>query len=203
MWSFVTKRDCGSRIGEKRTILASRNYWTAPYLISVLKTLIKENKIFHDVRISVDLADSAIRYRGIFEGWKVGCITYVKIYIKKGLIPWTEIIMGDECSIWVAKHIFPRTLWFLRNWQGLYPLGPNKCYPVALLYDIKFGITFLSFIYNPSQYISEKLYFFFILPIITICFTCGETKSLSNIKISQNIMTRIVWKAFFCILCLN
>ena len=122
---------------------------------------------------------------------------------KKGLIPWTEIIMGDECSIWVAKHIFPRTLWFLRNWQGLYPLGPNKCYPIALLYDIKFGITFLSFIYNPSQYISEELYFFFILPIITICFTCGETKSLSNIKISQNIMTRIVWKAFFCILCLN
>ena len=31
-----------------------------------------------------------------------------------------------------------------------------------------------------------------LLPIITIHFTYGDTKILSNIKVSQNIMTRIV-----------
>ena len=31
-----------------------------------------------------------------------------------------------------------------------------------------------------------------LLLIITIRFTCGDTKILSNIKMSQNIMTRIV-----------
>ena len=81
---FVTKRDGGSWVGQKRVILASRIYWTTPYLISVLKTLIKENKFFEDLRISADLADSALGYRGIFEGWKVGCTTYLKIYIKMG-----------------------------------------------------------------------------------------------------------------------
>ena len=56
--------------------------WTAPYSSSVLKILRKENKFFQDLRISADLADSALEYRGIFEGWKVGWITYLKIYIK-------------------------------------------------------------------------------------------------------------------------
>ena len=51
-------------------------------IFGVLKTLIKENKFFEDLRISADLADSALGYRGIFEGWKVGCTTYLKIYIK-------------------------------------------------------------------------------------------------------------------------
>ena len=33
--------------------------------------------------------------------------------------------------------------------------------------------------------------------MITIRFTCGDTKILSNIKMSQNIMTRIVEKLVF------
>ena len=82
LWSFVTKRDGGWWVGQKRVILASRNYWTAPYLSSVLKILRKENKIFQNLRTSGVLADSALGYRGIFEGWKVWCITYLKIYIK-------------------------------------------------------------------------------------------------------------------------
>ena len=52
------------------------------YFSSVFKILRKENKIFQDLRISVDLADSALGYRGIFEGGKVGYITYLDIYIK-------------------------------------------------------------------------------------------------------------------------
>ena len=51
-------------------------------LSSVFNILRKENKIFQDLRISTDFADSALGYRGIFEGWKVGCITYLEIYIK-------------------------------------------------------------------------------------------------------------------------
>ena len=49
-------------------VLAPRNYWTVPYLSSVFKILRKENKIFQDLRISADLADSALGYREIFEG---------------------------------------------------------------------------------------------------------------------------------------
>ena len=78
----MTKRDGGWWVGQKRVILASRNYRTVPYLSSVFKILRKENKIFQDLRISADLADFVLEYRGIFEGWKVGCITYLKIYIK-------------------------------------------------------------------------------------------------------------------------
>ena len=33
-----------------------------------------------------------------------------------------------------------------------------------------------------------------LLLIITICFTCGDNKISSNIKMSQNIMTNIVWE---------
>ena len=111
---------------------------------SVFKILRKENKISQDLRISADLIDSALGYRGIFEGWKVGCITYLKIYIKiKVNIPRTEVIMGDEGLTWAAKHIF---LCFSWNRHGLYSLGPNKCYTIALLHDIKFGITLLCFI---------------------------------------------------------
>ena len=54
----------------------------APYLSSIFKILRKENKILQDLRIFADLTDSALGYRGIFEGWKVGCITYLKIYVK-------------------------------------------------------------------------------------------------------------------------
>ena len=82
LWSFVTKCDGGWWVGQKRVILASRNYWTFPYLSSVFKILRKENKIFQDLRISTDLADFVLECRGIFEGWKVGCITYLKIYIE-------------------------------------------------------------------------------------------------------------------------
>ena len=42
-----------------------------------------------------------------------------------------------------------------------------------------------------------------LLLIITIRFICSDTRPLSNMKMSQNIMTRIVWKIFFCFLCLN
>ena len=42
-----------------------------------------------------------------------------------------------------------------------------------------------------------------LLLTITVRFSCGDTKILSNIKISQNIITRIVWKIFFCFLSLN
>ena len=42
-----------------------------------------------------------------------------------------------------------------------------------------------------------------LLLIITIRFSCSDTKTLPNIKMSQNITTRIVWKIFFCFLCLN
>ena len=66
----------------KRVSLSVTNYWTAPYLSHVFKVLRKENKICQDLKISVDLADSAFEYRRIFEGWKAGCITYLKIYIK-------------------------------------------------------------------------------------------------------------------------
>ena len=52
------------------------------YLSSVFKIWRKEYKLFQDLRIFADLADSALGYRGIFEGWKVGCITYLEIYIK-------------------------------------------------------------------------------------------------------------------------
>ena len=122
----------------------SGNYWTAPNLSSIFKILRKESKIFQDLSISADLADSALGYPGIFEGWKVGCITYLKIYIKiKVNIPRTEVIMGDEGLTWAAKHIF---LCFSWNRHGLYSLGPNKCYTIALLHDIKFGITLLCFI---------------------------------------------------------
>ena len=51
-------------------------------LSSVIKILRKKNKIFQDLRILADLADSALGYRGIFEGRKIGYITYLKIYIK-------------------------------------------------------------------------------------------------------------------------
>ena len=51
------------------------------YISSVIKILRKEHKIFQYLRISADLADSALRYRGIF-GRKVRYITYLKIYIK-------------------------------------------------------------------------------------------------------------------------
>ena len=51
--------------------------------------------------------------------------------------------------------------------------------------------------YWSSSYISCLLW------IITIRFTSGDTKILSNIKMSQNNMTRVVWKNFFCFLCLN
>ena len=141
--SGTTKRDGRWWVGQKRVILASRNYWTAPYLNSVFKILRKENKISQDLRISADLIDSALGSRWIFEGWKVRCITYLKIYIKiKVNIPRTEIIMGDESLIW-AKHIFLSFSW---NRYGLYSLGPNKWYTIALLHDIKFGITLLCFI---------------------------------------------------------
>ena len=141
--SGTTKRDGRWWVGQKRVILASRNYWTAPYLNSVFKILRKENKISQDLRISADLIDSALGSRWIFEGWKVKCITYLKIYIKiKVNIPRTEIIMGDESLIW-AKHIFLSFSW---NRYGLYSLGPNKWYTIALLHDIKFGITLLCFI---------------------------------------------------------
>ena len=36
------------------------------------------------------------------------------------------------------------------------------------------------------------LYILYFLRIITIRFTCGDTKILANIKMSQNILTRIV-----------
>ena len=42
-----------------------------------------------------------------------------------------------------------------------------------------------------------------LLLIVRIGFSCSDTKTLSNIKMSQSIMTRIVWKIFFCFLCLN
>ena len=142
--SGATKRDGRWWVGQKRVILASRNYWTAPYLNSVFKILRKENKISQDLRISADLIDSALGCRWVFEGWKVGFITYLKIYIEiKVNIPRTEVIMGDESLIWAAKHIF---LCFSWNRHGLYSLGPNKCYTIALLHDIKLGITLLYFI---------------------------------------------------------
>ena len=72
----------GGGVGQKRVILASRNYWTTLYLRSAFKILRKENKIFQDLRISADLADSALEYRGMFEGWMVECITDLKTYIK-------------------------------------------------------------------------------------------------------------------------
>ena len=142
--SGATKRDGRWWVGQKRVILASRNYWTAPDLNSVFKVLRKENKISQDLRISADLIDSALGCRWAFEGWKVGCITYLKIYSKiKVNIPRTEVIMRDESLIWAAKHIF---LCFSWNRHGLYSLGPNKCYTIALLHDIKLGITLLYFI---------------------------------------------------------
>ena len=78
----MTKRDGVWWVDQKRVILASSNYCTGPHLSSVFKILRKENKILQDLRISADLADSTLRCLGIFEGWKVGCITFLKIYIK-------------------------------------------------------------------------------------------------------------------------
>ena len=82
LWSFIMKPDDGWWVGQKRVILASHNNWTNPYLSGAFKILRKENKIFEDLRIPTDLTDSALGNCGIFEGWKVGCITYLKTYIK-------------------------------------------------------------------------------------------------------------------------
>ena len=49
--------------------------------------------------------------------------------------------------IWAVNHIFPQVLWFSRNQHGLCSLGSNKGYTIALLYDIKFGITLLCFVW--------------------------------------------------------
>ena len=75
-------------------------------LSSAFKILRQENKIFQDLTISADLADSALGYRGIFEVRKVECITYLKIYIKTRVIPWTEIIMRRAFDLRRKAH-FP------------------------------------------------------------------------------------------------
>ena len=136
----------GGGVGQKRVILASRNYWTTLYLRSAFKILRKENKIFQDLRISADLADSALEYRGIFESWKVGCITYLKIYItiKVNTMDWDyngrrAFDLSGKAHFSADSVIFTKSTW-------LYSLGPNKYYTIALLYDIKFGITVLCFI---------------------------------------------------------
>ena len=43
-------------------------------------------------------------------------------------------------------HFSADSVIFVESAWPLYSLGPNKCYTIALLYDIKFGITFLCFI---------------------------------------------------------
>ena len=49
----------------------------------------------------------------------------------------------------------------------------------------------------------DNSYILCLLLIITKRFTCCDTEILSNIKMSQNIMARIVSKIFFWLLCLN
>ena len=60
--------------------------------------------------MSADLADSASGYREIFEGGRLDVLLIWKFMSKQGLIPWTEIIVGGESLIWVAKQIFARSL---------------------------------------------------------------------------------------------
>ena len=48
-----------------------------------------------------------------------------------------------------------------------------------------------------------NLYIPYLSLIFTIHFTCSEKKTWSDIEKSQNIMTMIVCKFFFCFLCLN
>ena len=146
LWSFVTKYDGRWWLGQKRVILVSRNYWMAPYLSSIFKILRKENKILQDLRIFADLTDSALGYRGISEGWKVGCITYLKIYVKieVNTMDWDyngrrAFDLSGKAHFSADSVIFTKSTW-------LYSLGPNKYYTIALLYDIKFGINVLCFI---------------------------------------------------------
>ena len=133
-------------VGPKKVILSWRNHWTDPYLSSVIKILRNKNQTFQDLRISADLADSALGYRGIFEGWKVGCITYPKICIKikVNTMDWDyngrrAFDLSGKAHFSADSVIFTKSTW-------LYSLGPNKYYTIALLYDIKFGITVLCFI---------------------------------------------------------
>ena len=74
------------------------------YLSSVFKIWRKEYKLFQDLRIFADLADSALGYRGIFEGWKVGCITYLKIYIKIRVNTMDWDYNGKWASVWFERQ---------------------------------------------------------------------------------------------------
>ena len=95
-------------------------YWTAPYSSSVLKILRKENKFFQDLRISADLADSALEYRGIFEGWKVGWITYLKIYIKIKVNTMYRDYNGRRAFDLSGKTHFSADSVIFANRDGLY-----------------------------------------------------------------------------------
>ena len=74
------------------------------YLSSVFKIWRKEYKLFQDLRIFADLADSALGYCGIFEGWKVGCITYLKIYIKIRVNTMDWDYNGKWASVWFERQ---------------------------------------------------------------------------------------------------
>ena len=70
----------------------------------------------------------------------------------------------------------------------------------------KISWSFEIFLISPN-FLSLKLFGNSYMPglllIMIIRLTSSETRPLSNIKISQNIITRIVWKIFFCFLSLN
>ena len=57
--------------------------------------------------------------------------------------------------------------------------------------------------WHPKFYIVQQLVYNILLVIITFRFNCGEKRNCATIKKSQNIMNMIVWKVFFCFLCLD
>ena len=77
------------------------------YLSGAFKILRKENKISQDLRISADLADSALGYRGIFDGRGVEYITYLKIYIKTRVNTMNRDYSGRRAFDLSGKAHFP------------------------------------------------------------------------------------------------
>ena len=132
------------------------------YLSSVFKILRQENKIFQDLRISADLADSALGYHGIFEGRKVGYITYLKFYIKIRVNTMDKDHNGRRAFDLSGKsHFFADSVISAESiWPFIF--GLNKCYTVALLYDIKFRITLFEMI-EPSPCLLFFLMFYLVL----------------------------------------
>ena len=92
------------------------------------------------------------------------------------------------------------------------PNEPIRCFTslISIIFCVDvtfrcfFGNTFIS--HHAQHIASPRLSWFFLLVfhgIPTYFLPRGATKTLSTIKMSQNIIARSVWKDFFCFLYLN